>query len=85
MLNYADVHKGDCFFIPAGLVLMENHLSGFVIIMLIGVTVMWIGGANKWIFSIGFFVVAALVIGFVFLCKRAHRNVGYTDYIIFEK
>lgn len=61
--------------IPAGLVLLENHLSGFVIIMLIGVTVMWIGGANKWVFSIGFFAVAGLVIAFVLWCKTSPETV----------
>jgi len=72
---YSTLIPGVIVLVPAGLVLLENHLSGFVIIMLIGVTVMWIGGANKWVFSIGFLVVAALVIGFVFWCKVSPDSV----------
>lgn len=72
---FSTVIPGVIVVIPAALVLLENHLSGFIIIMLIGVTVMWIGGANKWIFSVGFIVAAALIIGFVFLCKTSPETV----------
>lgn len=61
--------------VPAVLILAESHLSGFVIIVLIGLTVMWVGGANKWLFSIGFFVVIGIIIGFVVLCKTSPETV----------
>jgi len=74
-LLYSTIIPGVIVVIPAALVLLENHLSGFIIILLIGVTVMWIGGANKWIFGIGFFAVVALVAGFVLLCKTSPETV----------
>jgi cell division protein FtsW len=36
---------------------------------------MWVGGANKWLFSIGFFVVIGIIIGFVVLCKTSPETV----------
>lgn len=40
------------------LVLMENHLSGTILIFLLGVGMMWLGGVKK-----GYFVLLALIIG----------------------
>ncbi len=72
---YSTIIPGIIVVIPAGLVLLENHLSGFIIVLLIGATVMWIGGANKWFFSVGFLVAAGLLVAFVFWCKVSPETV----------
>lgn len=43
------------------LVLIENHLSGTILIFLIGVSMMWLGGVKKGYFAILFIFVAAAV------------------------
>lgn len=57
------------FFIPfaivmvfVGLVGLENHLSGMILLFTIGVSVMFAGGSNKTMFIIGIAAVAAVVI-----------------------
>lgn len=45
-----------------GLIVLENHLSCTILMFLIGASIMFSGGSNKWIFWIGVIAVAAVVI-----------------------
>ncbi|MCD7722507.1 MAG: putative lipid II flippase FtsW [Clostridiales bacterium] len=56
----------DGFFIPAliicvfcVLIVLENHVSGTILMFLIGIAMMYAGGTKKWLFAVGIAVVAA--------------------------
>ncbi len=55
--------------IPAFLIMSENHLSGLIIILLIGATVMWIGGANRWVVLVVAIIAVFGLGAFITLCK----------------
>ncbi|MCH5316972.1 MAG: cell division protein FtsW [Eubacterium sp.] len=45
-----------------GLIVLENHVSCTILMFLIGASIMFAGGSNKWLFWLGVIVVAAAVI-----------------------
>lgn len=50
-----------------GLILLENHISGTILVFVIGMAVMFAGGSNKKIFAIGVaLVVAAILVVLMF-------------------
>lgn len=49
-----------------GLMVLEPHLSGTILIMIIALSMMWIGGTNKIWFLIGFGVIAVSLLFIVF-------------------
>lgn len=49
-----------------GLIAAENHLSGTILVFVIGIAVMFAGGSNKKIFILGLAIVAAVVFAVFF-------------------
>ena len=49
-----------------GLMVMQPHLSGTVLILLIGLTLMWVGGTNKKWFAFGGVAIVAVLLFVVF-------------------
>lgn len=49
----------------AGLVALENHLSGAILMAAISVAMLYLGGFNKWWFIVGVGVVVAVIVFFV--------------------
>ncbi len=45
-----------------GLIMLENHLSCVILMFLIGASVMFAGGTNKWLFWLGIIAVVAVVL-----------------------
>lgn len=45
-----------------GLIVLENHVSCTILMFLIGASIMFAGGSNKWLFWFGVVVVAAAVV-----------------------
>ena len=45
-----------------GLIVLENHVSCTILMFLIGASIMFAGGSNKWLFWLGVVVVAAAVV-----------------------
>lgn len=72
--RYGVLYPGILIGIIGGLVALEHHVSGLLIIGMLGISVMFLGGTRmKWIFSIGGVVVAAgvlLVVLFPYALKR---------------
>ena len=50
-----------------GLIVLENHVSCTILMFMIGASIMFTGGSNKWIFWLGVIaVVAAVIVVFMF-------------------
>ena len=45
-----------------GLILLENHVSCVILMFLIGASIMFAGGSNKWLFVVGAVAVVAVVV-----------------------
>lgn len=61
--RYGVLYPGILIGIIGGLVALEHHVSGLLIIGMLGISVMFLGGTRmKWIFSIGGVIVLAAVV-----------------------
>ena len=49
-------------FIFCGLIVLENHVSCTILMFLIGASIMFTGGSNKWLFWVGLVVAVAAIV-----------------------
>ena len=58
-----------------GLIYLEKHLSCVILMFLIGASIMFVGGTNKWIFWLGVIAVVALVLTVFMFPNMLHEYV----------
>ncbi len=73
--KYGVLGPGAIIALICGLVMLEKHISGFLIIGMIGIAVMFLGGTKmKWLFIIGA-IVALAAVGLVLVSDYAQTRV----------
>ncbi len=60
-LKYGVLYPLIIIFVFCVLIALENHVSGLILMFLIGVGMMYAGGTKKWVFAVGLVIAAAAI------------------------